>query len=79
MVTEKTGQSPSGSHHTDLHDSDHSLSDPSQTDCADEPTGHDLTPCVVDGSLGRFRSRAGRFLKPVSRLIEIMHQKRVTD
>lgn len=77
-MTEKTGQSLSDDHHTDLPDSDHTLSDSSQTDSTDEPTGEDIA-CVGGGPMDCFRSRARRLLKPVSRLIEIMHQKRVAD
>lgn len=78
VVTENTDQSPSDNPHTDL-----SNSDQSQIDSTDIPTAtianDTVTPCVVEGSLGRLRSRAGRLLKPVSRLIEIMNQKRVSD
>lgn len=37
---------------------------------------HDIAAAAGDEKVGsRVRSRAGRLLKPVTRLIEIMHQK----
>ena len=68
---------------TDLPNADHSLPDQLSTDCVDGHTiatvHNTVTPYAVEGSQGHIRSRAGRLFKPVSRLIEIMNQQKVSS
>lgn len=68
---------------TDLPNADHSLPDQLRTDCVDGHTiatvHNTVTPYAVEGSRGHIRSRAGRLFKPVSRLIEIMNQQKVSS